>query len=182
MSLITNQKLKNLQSEIDDLKETIQSLTTSIININTSKAKYYTGFSPTQSIGAGLGPNGRTAGVRIKNDQNIALTASEFIDVPIGSKMVFFYGLSAYRVNGTVGNSNLRFDVFDTYDNDWLSLGNNIKIFIDPTQNQESKNQCSVLTATRNYRFQNISIVVISNNTVVDGNSYPYWLMKLELP
>ena len=182
MSLITNQKIKNLQSEIDDLKETIQSLTTSIININTSKATYYTGFSPTQSIGSATGPNGRTAGVRIKNDENIALTANEFIDVPIGSKMVFFYGLSVYRINGSVGNANLKFEVFDTYDNDWLSLGNDIKIFIDPTQNQEDKSQCSVLTATRNYRFQNISIVVISNNTVVDSNCYPYWLMKLELP
>lgn len=182
MSLITNQKIKNLQSEIDDLKETIQSLTTSIININTSKATYYTGFSPTQTIGGAGGPNGRTAGVRIKNDRNIALTASEFIDVPIGSKMVFFYGLNAYRVNGTVGNANLRFDVFDTYDNNWLSLGNDIKFYIDPTQNQEGKSQCSVLTATRNYRFQNISIVVISSNTIVDVNCCPYWLMKLELP
>jgi len=181
MSLITNQKLKNLQSEIDDLKETIQTLSNSIITINNTKPKYYSGFTPLTSI-AGASSGGRTSSFRMLDDTNTSLSTGNYIFAPTGTKLTIWYGLNAYKNNGAVGNVRLRFDVFDVIRNAWMNFGTELLWYCDPTQNQEGKSQSISTITGADYRFQNISIFVVSSNTVIDGGTYPYFLMRVQLP
>jgi hypothetical protein len=181
MSLITNQKIKNLQSEIDDLKETIQTLSNSIITINNTKPKYYSGFTPLTTIQL-TSTGGRTSSFRMLDDTNSSLTTGVYIDIPPSTKLTIWYGLNAYKNNGAVGSVRLRFDVFDINSNSWVDFGTDLLWFCDPTQNQESKSQSVAITTGTSYKFQNISIIVISANTVIDSGCRPYFLMRVELP
>ena len=181
MSLITNQKIKNLQSEIDDLKETIQTLSNSIITINNTKPKYYSGFTPLTGI-AGASTGGRTSSFRMLDDTNTPLTTGNYIFAPAGTKLTIWFGLNAYKVNGDVGPVRLRFDVFDVISNSWINFGTELLWYCDPTQNQEGKSQSISTITGADYRFQNISIFVVSSNTVIDGQARPYYLMRVQLP
>ena len=182
MSLITNQKIKNLQSEIDDLKETIETLSNSIITINNTKPKYYSGFLPTTIITPTTSTGNRTSSFRMLDDTNTPLTTGNYIFVPTGTKLTIWYGLNAYKNNGAVGNVSLRFDVFDVIRNTWVNFGTQLLWYCDPTQNQEGKSQSISTITSADYRFQNISIFVVSSNTVVDSGCKPYFLMRVELP
>ena len=167
MSLITNQKIKKLESEIEELKTLVNSLATpsipEIIILN--------GFNPTASFSYANGV-GRSASYIIRKDNQ---PLSNFVELPAGAKITCWYGLSAYRANGTVGTASFSFQLFNTYTNSWKNINCPIKFYLDPTQNQETKTNSTSFVLTEPLRFKEISIFIYSSNTVMDGSAYPYW-------